>query len=607
MFRTVARDDVALEVAYYLYLFPYFIPISFTVFIYNNYLSGKVFNGSYLYEKFVYFSAYSIVGFLLTFNIIFEIHGEYSSRIITYNFFPNILYSFLLVTNFVIALYSIKLWGRVTTEYKEQQQSKLIFRGSLLSTIIPAITNVFLPSLGIHKFNWLGPVSVLFLTSFTFYAVLRYKFFDIKTLGAKLIKYFFYSLFAYVTFYVLIYLYLDWFGTVFTRSSYLLGVVFAPLFIFLLLRLELIVNTVNKFIFGNLFIHNDLLTSLAKFMSEHLGRDEVKDEVLNNLRIFLDTDVDVVGIDFKVGQDDLVHKVGQGERLWVKSRYDGPDFSKEDKKLVEQTALQLSFAFERAVLYEKVAHNAEMLKLEVEEKTKELKIKNSTLTELIRSKDEFLHIVNHQLNTPLAVMKSAAGMAKDKLWSMDKFYEVIERQVGVLELILKDFWRAQDKQITNHTIHKIPVDIDLLITNIVEDKKLQAKVRSGVVRLNMEIAKDMHTVVCDPAEIAQVVSNFIDNALYYTREGSVSIGAEISNSMFIFKVTDTGIGITKEYMPKMFTRFSRSESAEKARPDGSGLGLYICKGIIEAHGGSVSAASDGEGLGSTFTFSIPVA
>jgi signal transduction histidine kinase len=110
----------------------------------------------------------------------------------------------------------------------------------------------------------------------------------------------------------------------------------------------------------------------------------------------------------------------------------------------------------------------------------------------------------------------------------------------------------------------------------------------------------------DKSEIEQVVSNYIENALFYTKQGEIHINCDDSQlGKIIFSVKDTGMGSSPEMLPKLFGKFVRSKNAELARPSGSGLGLYICKKIIEAHGGRVWAESPGEGLGATFYFELP--
>jgi signal transduction histidine kinase len=99
--------------------------------------------------------------------------------------------------------------------------------------------------------------------------------------------------------------------------------------------------------------------------------------------------------------------------------------------------------------------------------------------------------------------------------------------------------------------------------------------------------------------MTEVISNLLDNAIAYS-EKNIFVKLEKEDTKTILSVQDTGIGIAKENLDKLFSRFTRLENAQKVRPDGTGLGLYVCRQIVEAHGGKIWAESEGEGKGSTF-------
>jgi len=104
-----------------------------------------------------------------------------------------------------------------------------------------------------------------------------------------------------------------------------------------------------------------------------------------------------------------------------------------------------------------------------------------------------------------------------------------------------------------------------------------------------------------------VVINITDNAIKYTNQGEVKIKLEVFKNMVRYSVTDTGMGISKEDMPHLFQKFSRGQDVSLIHTEGTGLGLYVGKMMIEAHNGKIWAESAGDGKGSTFIFEIPIA
>jgi len=114
-------------------------------------------------------------------------------------------------------------------------------------------------------------------------------------------------------------------------------------------------------------------------------------------------------------------------------------------------------------------------------------------------------------------------------------------------------------------------------------------------------------VWCDYKKTAHVISNLLDNAVYYTRKGAVTLSYEMTGKDYLkINIKDTGVGISEEGKKKLFQKFSRGQNATDLRPDGSGLGLFIAKKIVEGNNGEISCFSEGIGKGSAFSFTLPV-
>ena len=116
-----------------------------------------------------------------------------------------------------------------------------------------------------------------------------------------------------------------------------------------------------------------------------------------------------------------------------------------------------------------------------------------------------------------------------------------------------------------------------------------------------------YTVKIDENKFEQVIGNIIDNSIKYTPEGEITVTLSRPDGKTArLEVTDTGVGIDPDEIPKLFAKFKRAKGAEKVSVSGSGLGMYLAKKITEDHGGTISVRSEGEGKGTTFVVELPV-
>jgi len=151
-------------------------------------------------------------------------------------------------------------------------------------------------------------------------------------------------------------------------------------------------------------------------------------------------------------------------------------------------------------------------------------------------------------------------------------------------------------------------DIVAIVEKLIPEKQkmplaIQRKLTISVNKPSFQIP----AVWCDGKKIAHVISNLLDNAIYYTEQGSVTAGYELINGDYLkINFTDTGAGISVEDKKILFQKFSRGRGASSLRPDGSGLGLYISKKIVEGNNGEMTCTSKGVGQGSTFSFTVPI-
>ncbi len=227
-----------------------------------------------------------------------------------------------------------------------------------------------------------------------------------------------------------------------------------------------------------------------------------------------------------------------------------------------------------------------------------------------KSKTEFVSLAAHQLRMPLSVIKWSLKMlingdlgeiSQPQKEAIEKTYESNETMIRLVNDLLNVTKIEEGRFILSPTPARLEDVIQSVINSLeglVKSKKLQFKFETPERRyptLNIDIEK-----------IKIAVGNLIHNAIRYTAEGgAITVFLKSSDGKMEFSVKDTGVGIPKEQQGKVFSRFFRATNAVKTEAEGSGLGLYIARNIIEAHGGRVWFESS-EGRGSTFYFTLPL-
>jgi len=224
-----------------------------------------------------------------------------------------------------------------------------------------------------------------------------------------------------------------------------------------------------------------------------------------------------------------------------------------------------------------------------------------------RTKDHFLAMLSHELRTPLTPVVSAVesletqpAQTEDTRASLAMIRRNIELETQLIDDLL-DFTRvARDKM----ELRFAPVDVHLAVSNVMEICRVEAKSKKLQVHLNLA-AKNYH-LAADAAKFQQIIWNLLKNAIKFTPEGGeIVISSENpSETMLTVSVRDTGIGIEPDAMQRIFDPFEQGNRSFEHRVGGLGLGLAISKSLAQAHGGMLTAQSDGSNCGSTFTLSL---
>ncbi len=295
--------------------------------------------------------------------------------------------------------------------------------------------------------------------------------------------------------------------------------------------------------------------------------------------------------------------------LILGEKKNGNTYSAHDLQLLTLAANDLALALQNAQRYEEIQQFNATLQNKINDATRALKRTNAKLVALDDAKDEFISMASHQLRTPLTSVKGYISMMLEgdlgkisatQRQALKEAFDSSQRMV----FLISDFLNVSRIRTGKFTIETSQTDL----AHIVEEEIGQLKDMAGLRNQKIEYIppKTFPTINLDENKIRQVMMNMIDNAIFYTpQEGNIKIILEKTKEEIIFKVIDNGIGVPKEAQHRLFTKFFRAENARNARPDGTGLGLFMAQKIITAQGGKIIFQSE-EGKGSTFGFRFPL-
>jgi signal transduction histidine kinase len=220
-------------------------------------------------------------------------------------------------------------------------------------------------------------------------------------------------------------------------------------------------------------------------------------------------------------------------------------------------------------------------------------------------RETFLTMLGHELQTPIAIIKGFAGTLarraderEDKVLSQG--LKVIEEESDRLSRMVEKLLFASRISTGTSALAKEPVHFPTLVRSVIRRLKPLATAHTFDIRF----PRGFPAVVADAGLMEQVLSNLLENAIKYSPQGGrISVSGSKSDQFAVISVTDEGVGISAEKMEHLFERFQAVEDQTPRVAKGMGLGLYICKSILEAHHGSIEAVSQ-PGRGSCFTFRL---
>lgn len=549
---------------------------------------------------------------------------------------------------------------------RERAQLKYLLFGILTTFILTNITNfIFVNVLHMTRFVAVGPVFTLILVGSISYAIVKHRFLDIRLVVARavvfalLIAFFglFYSLF-FVTL-----------STLFLRAPIsLYGVFVSALFALIMVFsfqkvLFFLENITEKIFYKNRYDANKLLYDLAVIMSSTINLKDLTHQILNQLfsQIKVTRGVFILirdGHIFEVAQDGfkgnfeidetqilslvrsnktlVLEELDEGPLKSILRNYDftvsiplysegseigvlalgeklsGDLYSPEDIRVLEILAPEAAVAIQNTISYEQIKRFNVTLQQEVEQATHDLRAANLKLEELDRLKDDFVTIASHELRTPMTAIRSYAWMAlyKPDIALSEKIKRYLDRVLVSTERLINlvnDMLNISRIESGKVEIIPLQFNVQKFTSDILQE--VGPKAREKNITFDMTPAQ-IPDVFADSDKVHQVLLNLLGNAIKFTPQGGRIVISFFSDGDIVeVSVKDSGVGISKEDLPRLFQKFGRLDDSyvAAATSGGTGLGLYISKNLVTLMGGKIWAQSEGSGKGSSFIFSLPVA
>jgi len=247
---------------------------------------------------------------------------------------------------------------------------------------------------------------------------------------------------------------------------------------------------------------------------------------------------------------------------------------------------------------------------EMEKLSLQLKAANVELDKLSKAKSEFISIASHQLRTPLSIVKGYISMILGETYGalpktakrpLENVYKSNERLINLVNNLL-NISRIESGRME---FEPEKISIEEIIDGVVFDLRINAEKKKLYLKWKKP-EPSLPKILLDKDKMRQVILNLVDNAIKYTQQGGITIKLLIANCKLLIAIADTGEGMTKEDLGKIFESFSRGTVGTRAYTEGAGLGLYIARRFVEMHNGKIWAESEGKGKGSTFYIELPM-
>lgn len=494
---------------------------------------------------------------------------------------------------------SILLWKSNQLSFRHRLQIKYISFGVSISIVAAVLFDIILPLYGIDYLYALGPACSLFLVTAVSYAIVQHNLLDIRVVFQRgLIYSVLFGLFILV--YVSVISLAGILVQEITQAEIVLiagitalaGIIGAkPLDRFFR-------RVTNKWFFKDRYDYPTALHELSEALNVAFELSNLREEVANRLKGIFHTSKALVMIEEGSSSEwEILIQIGNPHKpngfLALGPKRSGDAYTDEDVRLLRTFANQLAIAMERATLVTKLKENAELLEQRVRERTEEVRSLQEKQSYLIEN-------MSHELQMPLTVLKAeleelrAKGLLSNANVQFEKSIDDTSRHLYKLMKLAK-------MQSGVEALKFQEIDFSYLLEEIMEYLDVVCKDNNISVHLNIQPEIKVHG---DIEALNDLVVNLMSNAIKYiagAREIRVSLtqGEQVE-----LEVADTGMGIDPNDLPFVFDRFFRSRAKSQLGTPSTGLGLAICRQIVESHAGKISVSSE-LGQGSIFKVTFP--
>jgi signal transduction histidine kinase len=576
-----------------------------------------------------------------------------------------ILFYGLLVIGYLLAACTVLILSRRHANKILRRQVKLVMYGVIMASIVGVAFNLILPIMGNYSLIQLGPAGATIFVAMIAYAVARYSLFDVRLAIVRVVAYIAtFTTLAGIYFALAYVVALGLNSPLLSPDQMALNIIAALVMALLLQPIKKFFDKLTDKVFYRDNYNTDeffaevnrtlsstselrtLLASTSRSIAQNLKSEQVFFFVYSDEKHYVSAGTeghitlplrDARQLDDYIGeghtgviQGSMLEHGEPIKRLMVSHKIElllpllhdqhiigyvclgdkqSGGYTRRDLRLLGTIADEMLIAIQNALAVQQVKELNETLQQRINEATRELRASNAQLQRLDEAKDEFISMASHQLRTPLTSIKGYISMlmegdvgkvSPDQKHLLQEAFVSSERMVR----LIGDFLNVSRLQTGKFVIEKQPVDLAKLVGREIESLGPNASARN--LTFEYKQPRNFPMLSLDESKIQQVIMNFADNALYYSKEKTtIKVSLAVVKDRVEFKVKDTGIGVPLGEQDNLFSKFYRATNARKQRPDGTGVGLFLAKKVIDAHDGKVVFESK-ENKGSTFGFSLPL-
>lgn len=543
-----------------------------------------------------------------------------------------------------------------------QSQVYIIVFTSFLVITLNMITQIVLPEFHQDTYgNIIGNPSIVLFVGGIGYTILRHKLFDIRTVALRTLGFVLTLMVVMITFAIIMLvpskllfrnLYLnDIENLYFIAAAIILCLLFNPM-------KALLEKITDQLFFQVTYNSEQLVNDISKILASEIRLEEMTSQVIEILRKRMNIkEIDIIVLDagkiyFESGkyfspiinnlqndlnkiESDIVvtdrlpegpeksmlekYKIQVVSKMKVRddtvgyilfsNRARGLGYVKQDLLVTDIVSDELAIAIQNSRAYDQIRQFNASLQRKVEESTSQLLLANDELKKASATKDDFISMVSHQLGTPLTVMEGFLSLITQGFYDKDsdQAKEALKKALSrtrVMKNLVFDLLNLSRMSAGKFFLELSPVNLNEVVKDEVSQLDMEAKDKNVTLTYH-DPETPVPIIQLDEAKTRQAIMNLVNNAIFYSPSGKVDVYLSSDENNIIFKVVDNGIGVPDDQKDHLFTKFFRADNAIRESPNGTGIGLYLVKRVVEDQHGSVIFSSKIK-QGSTFGFKLPI-